>query len=97
MGGVSRAHALHRQWQRAAAAGRSRREGGSGRPQWRTRRCGGRGRACHRGPLRPLAWQGERGLGIDDTNTASKETRRAAALAHDEDWFISFANRIFEL
>ena len=43
------------------------------------------------------AWNGDRGIGIDSSNTANAETRRQAALAHDEDWFISFANRIFEL
>ena len=95
----SRAHALHRQWQRAAAAAaaaaaeRAAAAARNGAPVAAAVAAA----PAIEGPSVLSAWQGERGLGIDDTNTASKETRRAAALAHDEDWFISFANRIFEL
>ena len=95
----SRAHALHRQWQRAAAAAaaaaaeRAAAAARNGAPVAAAVAAA----PAIEGPSVLSAWQGEKGLGIDDTNTASKETRRAAALAHDEDWFISFANRIFEL
>ena len=36
-------------------------------------------------------------IAVDATNTSSKATRRMAAEAHDEDWFISMANKLFEL
>uniref|UniRef100_A0A7S2DN18 Uncharacterized protein n=1 Tax=Haptolina brevifila TaxID=156173 RepID=A0A7S2DN18_9EUKA len=48
----------------------------------------------------PSLWSaltGARGIGVDSTNTANAETRRAAAAAHDEDWFINLANKFFEL
>ena len=37
------------------------------------------------------------GVGVDATNAASAETRKQAAATHDDDWFISFANKMFEL
>ena len=43
------------------------------------------------------AFTGDFGVGVDSTNTASAETRREAAAEHDEDWFINFATRLFEL
>ena len=51
-------------------------------------------------PPEPSIWSaltGARGIGVDSTNTATAETRREAAATHDEDWFINFANKLFEL
>ena len=48
----------------------------------------------------PSIWSaitGDRGIGIDSTHMACADSRRAAAAAHDEDWFISFASKLFEL
>ena len=43
------------------------------------------------------AWRGSHGLGVDETRSVSVETRRQAAIEHDEDWFIHWTNRVFEI
>jgi hypothetical protein len=52
-------------------------------------------------PVPPSLWSalsGDRSLlGIDSSNRSSATTRRSAAKEHDEDWFMTFANKVFEL
>ena len=43
------------------------------------------------------SWRGSHGLGVDETKAVSADTRRQAALEHDEDWFIHWTNRVFEI
>ena len=43
------------------------------------------------------AWSGSQGLGVDETKAVSADTRRQAALEHDEDWFIHWTNKVFEI
>lgn len=42
-------------------------------------------------------WRGSHGLGVDETKTVNADTRRQAAIEHDEDWFIHWTNRVFEI
>jgi hypothetical protein len=51
-------------------------------------------------PEEPSVWaviSNEKGIGIDGSHKMSIETRREAAAHHDEDWFVNFATKLFEL
>ena len=98
----TRAFTMHRQWQREAAAAERAAAAAAAPRAISGPGAAGKGASVPAAPEVTLpstwsAWSGDRGVGIDSTNTASVETRRQAALAHDEDWFINFANKIFEL
>ena len=77
------------------------RQDGSAQPSNQLARVATASRAHSSAPTSdPSLWMvltGSRDIGVDTTNTANANTRRTAAAAHDEDWFINFANKLFEL
>ena len=97
----TRAHVMHRQWMREAAEAErfaiAARNASMLKANGGVKGAGPPAADADAGPSIWSAWSGDRGIGIDSTNTANIDTRRAAAKAHDEDWFINFANKIFEL